>query len=111
MEGGNEGIIISTGDQRDCDLHEDKNYGIKRVWSYVVKKALFAYIWFSGVKKFEEARYKGIYYYGPVKTFHKEFFLDTLEKPTKEWTGGYHIVINIKPKVPIDRPLTTIGYK
>ena len=40
MEGGNEGIIISTGDQRDCDLHEDKNYGIKRVWSYVVKKRL-----------------------------------------------------------------------
>ena len=48
---------------------------------------------------------EGVDQCGPMKTSHKGFFLDTLEKLMKEWTGGSHLVININQRVPGDRPL------
>ena len=43
---------------------------------------------FSSIKTAEEIASTGVDYCGPVKTSHKVFFLDTLEKLMKYWLGG-----------------------
>ena len=63
------------------------------------------------MKTSDEAMSEEVDYCGPVKTSHKGFFLATLEKWMKEWTGGSHIVMKVTPRVPGDRPLMAIGYK
>ena len=40
----------------------------------------------------EEENTEGVKYCGLAKTSHKGFCLAMMEKPTKEWTGGSHIV-------------------
>ena len=71
----------------------------------------FSDIWFSVVKIYEEAIAEGVDYCGQVKTSHKGFCLDTLEKLTKEWPGGFDLVMKGNPRVPCDIPISTIGYK
>ena len=53
----------------------------------------------------------GVGYCRPVKTSHKDFFLDTLEKLMKDWPGGSYLVMKINPGVPGGRPLLNIGKK
>ena len=59
----------------------------------------------------EEVKAVGVEYCGPVNTGHKGFFLATLEKLTKDWTGGSYLIMKITTRVPGDRPLLAIGYK
>ena len=54
---------------------------------------------------------EGVDYCGPVKTSHKVFYLDTLEKSMKYWPGGSHLVRKSTPRVPGDRPLVAARYK
>ena len=75
------------------------------------RDAYFSDIWFSGLKTADETVAEGVDFCGPVKTRHEGFCLSTLEKSTKEWPVGYHIVMNITPIVPGDRPILAIGYK
>ena len=67
--------------------------------------------WFSYVKTAEEMAATGVDYCGPVKTSHKGFCLNTLEKPMKDWTGGSYLVMKSTPRFPYGRPLLYIGYK
>ena len=71
----------------------------------------FAYIWFSGVKKYEEDMAEVVDYCGPVKTSNNGFCLNKLEKLIKYWPGDSYLVMKIIPRVPGDRPLMVIGYK
>ena len=71
----------------------------------------FSNIWFSVVKTVEESMAGGVNYFGPVKTSHKVFFLATLKKLLKKWTGGSYLVLQSTPRVPGDIPLMHIGYK
>ena len=59
----------------------------------------------------EEAMAEGVNYFGPVKTIHKSFCLDTLEMLMKYWPVWSYLVLNSTPIVPVDRPLMEIGYK
>ena len=54
---------------------------------------------------------EGVYYCRPVKTFHKNFCLATLEKLIKDWLGGSYLVLKSNSIVPGGRPLISIGYK
>ena len=47
----------------------------------------FSNSWFSSVKTAEEMADAGVDYCGPVKTSHKGFYLDMLEKLMKDWPG------------------------
>ena len=58
----------------------------------------------------EEAMDEGVDYCGYVKTSHKGFYLDTLEKMMKYWPGGSYLVMKSTPRVPVGRPLMDIGY-
>ena len=73
--------------------------------------AYFAYIWFSSVKTTEEMAAAGVDYCGPVKTIHKGFCLDTLEKLMKYCPGGSYLVLKSTPRFPGERTLLAIGYK
>ena len=53
----------------------------------------------------------GVDYCGPVKTIHKVFFKDTLEKLMRDWPGGSYLVMKSTPIYPGERPLLAIGYK
>ena len=46
-----------------------------------------------------------------VNTTHKNYFLATLEKLMKEWTGGSYLVMNITSRVPSDILLMENLYK
>ena len=63
------------------------------------------------VKISEEENTKGLDYYRPAKTSHKVVCLSTLEKITKEWTGGYPIIMKSSPIVTGDITLMTSIYK
>ena len=63
------------------------------------------------VKISEEENTKGVDYYRPAKTSHKVVCLSTLEKITKEWTGGYPIIMKSSPIVTGDITLMTSIYK
>ena len=65
----------------------------------------FADIWFSVVKTAEDVMDLGVDYCRPVKTSHKSFCLDTLEKLMIYWPGGSYLVMKITPRVPGDIPL------
>ena len=47
---------------------------------------------------------------GMAKTNTKGLCKETIEKLTKDWPGGYHLMLRSKPMVPRDRPLIDIGY-
>ena len=47
---------------------------------------------------------------GMVKKNTKVFFKDTIENITKDWTGGYHLMLRIKPMLPGGRALMVIFY-
>ena len=64
---------------------------------------------FSSVETTEEMKAAGVHYCGLVKTIHKGFCLDTLEKLTKDWPGGSYLVMKSTPRVPGGRPLLAIG--
>ena len=53
----------------------------------------------------------GVDYCRPLNTSHKGFCLATLEKLTKDWTGGSYIVLRSTPRFPSEIPLLDIGYK
>ena len=74
-------------------------------------ETLFSNSWFSGVKKTGGVMDEGVYYCGLAKTSQKLFCLDTLEKSTKEWPGGSHLVMKSTSRVTGDRPLMAIIYK
>ena len=67
--------------------------------------------WFSGLETAKEAMAEGVDYCRTVKTIHKVFFLETLEKLIKYWPGGSYLVLKSTSRVPSDIPLMTIGYK
>ena len=46
-----------------------------------------------------------------MKKSHRGFCPDILEKSTKEWPVGSHIIMNIAPRVPCEIPLIETGYK
>ena len=48
---------------------------------------------------------------GMLKTNTKGFCKETIEKLTKNWPGGYYLVLRSKPMVPGGWPLIAIGYK
>ena len=70
----------------------------------------FADIWFRIVKALLEENTEGEYYYGPLKTSYKGFFLATLGKLLKEFLEGSHIVMKSDTIVPGDKPSMAIGY-
>ena len=47
---------------------------------------------------------------GMVKTNTKGLFKETIEKLTKDWPGGSHLVLRSKHMVPGDRQIIAIGY-
>ena len=51
----------------------------------------------------------GVDYCRLVKTSHKGFCLDILEKLMKYFSGGSYLVMNISPRVQGGRPLMAIG--
>ena len=53
----------------------------------------------------------GTEFIGMVKTNNKLFCKEIIEKLTKDWSGGYYLVLRSKPMVPGGRPLIAIGYK
>ena len=53
----------------------------------------------------------GAEFIGMVKTNTKGLCKETIEKLTKDWSGGSYLVLRIKPMVPGGRPLIAIGYK
>ena len=55
--------------------------------------------------------YVGAYIIGMVKTNTKGFYKENIEKLTKDWIGGYYLVLRSKPVVHGGRPLIAIGYK
>ena len=48
---------------------------------------------------------------GMVKTNTKGFFKEKIEKLTKDWPGGSHLMLRIKHMVPGGSPLIDIRYK
>ena len=46
-----------------------------------------------------------------VKTNIKVFCKETISKLTRDWTGGYHLVLSINHMVPRGRLIIAIGYK
>ena len=69
----------------------------------------FSDSWFSSVNTAEEMAAAGVDYCGPVKTIHKGFCLDTLEKLMKDWPGGSYLVLKSTPRFPGESPLLAIG--
>ena len=67
--------------------------------------------WFVSKKAAEAAIELGAELIGMVKTNTKGFYKETIEKLTKDWTGGSYLVLRSKPMVPGGRPLIAIGYK
>ena len=49
------------------------------------------------------------HYYGPMKTIHKGFCRDPLEKLTKDLPIGSYLVIKSTTRVPGELPLLSIG--
>ena len=45
-----------------------------------------------------------------VKTNKKGSRKDNIENLTKDWLGGFYIVLKIKSMVTVDRPLIDVGY-
>ena len=76
-----------------------------------LNETFFSHSWFSGVNTAEYVMTEGVYYCGPVKTNHKGFYLDILEKLMKDCPGGSYLVINSTLRVPGGRSLMAIGYK
>ena len=84
---------------------------MKATYGYVKLSSndtLFADSWLSGDKSEEEKNAEGVDYCRPMKTITKGFFLDNLEKPTKEWPGVSHIIMKSNKRVSGDRPLMDI---
>ena len=52
---------------------------------------------------------EGLDYCGPVKTIPKGFCQAKLEKLTNDFLGGSYLVMKSTPRVPVDRPLISIG--
>ena len=63
---------------------------------------------FRGIRTAEEVNIEVVDYCRPMKTITKGFFLDNLEKPTKEWPGVSHIIMKSNKRVSGDRPLMDI---
>ena len=53
----------------------------------------------------------GVDYCGQVKTIHKGFCLNTLEKLMHYWPGGSYLVMKSNPRFPYGIPLLAIGHK
>ena len=67
--------------------------------------------WFAS-KKAEKAAIEIVAeFIGMVKTNTKGFSKDSIENLTKDWHGGFYLVLMSKPMVPGYRPLIAIGYK
>ena len=62
-------------------------------------------------KSADVAAYIGVDFIGIVKTNTNGFYHSRIEGLTKYWHGGSYIVLRIKPMVPAEMPLLTIGYK
>ena len=82
----------------------------KRCGQLTSNDTYFSNSWFSSVKTDEEMAAAGVDYRGPVKTIHKGFCLDTLEKLMKHWPGGSYLVMKSTPIFPGETPLLAIGY-
>ena len=82
----------------------------KRCGQLTSNDTYFADIWFSSVKITDETMASGVDDCGRVKTIHKGFCLDTLEKLMKDWPGGSYLVMKSTPRVPSEIPLLVIGY-
>ena len=65
--------------------------------------------WFASIEAAEAAMEVGAELIGMVKTNNIRFFKETIEKLPKDWPGGSNPVLRIKPMVPGDRPLISIG--
>ena len=63
------------------------------------------------MKPEKEVNTEGVDFCGPTKTSNKGFLMATFEKITKEWLGGYHIIMKNTPRFSCDRTLMAIGYK
>ena len=63
------------------------------------------------MKTAEEVMAEGVDYCGPVKTIHKRFCLDTLEKIMRYWIEGSYLVMKSTPRVTGDIKLVAIRYK
>ena len=79
--------------------------------STFTKDTLFSDSWFSGCKTLERAISERVYYYGPFKMIHKEFFQAILEILVEEWPGRSYHIMRINPRALGDQPLMNIGYK
>ena len=56
--------------------------------------------WFASKKAAEAAMEMGADFIGMVKKNTKGFFKDTIEKLTKDFRGGYYLVLRSNPMVP-----------
>ena len=95
---------------RYCSVHEEKTMTTKGWVQLNSNDTYFSDIWFSGVKTAEKKIAEGVYYCGLVKTIHKGFCLDKLEKLTQDWPGGSYLIMKSTPRVHGDIPLMEIGY-
>ena len=67
--------------------------------------------WFSSKKSLESAMGVVADIIGVVKTNTKGLCKETIEKITKDYTGGYYLVLRRNPMAPRVRPLIDIDYK
>ena len=67
--------------------------------------------WFSSKKAEESYMGVGFELIVMVKKNTKGFCKETIENLTKDWYGGYYLVLRSKPMVTRGRPLISIGYK
>ena len=65
--------------------------------------------WFAPKKAAEAVMGVGAELIGMLKTNTKVFRREIIEKLTKDWPGGYYLVLRSKPMVPGDRTLIAIG--
>ena len=89
-------------------MHEKLTMSKKGCRQLKSNDTYFDDIWFSIVKKSEELMSEGVYFCGPVKTFHKGFCLATLEKLMKDWPVESYLVMKSTPRFPGGRPLMSV---
>ena len=85
--GGNEDIVISTGDRKNCSVYEYNNEGGKVYCQMLSKNTYSNDRWFSWAKIADDEISEGVDYCGPEKTSHKGFWLSTLEKINQRVAG------------------------
>ena len=76
-----------------------------------LRRIVYIYMWFSSKKSAEAAMEVGAESIFMVNTNTKVFCKETIDNLTKDWSGGYYVVLSSKPMVPGGRPRIAIRYE